>query len=51
MAKHKESKDEGRKTDPSSKASTEDLRPKPEPDGKNDSGPEPEIHDREIPPQ
>jgi len=29
----------------------DDFQPKTELDGKNDSGPEPEVHGREIPPQ
>lgn len=29
----------------------DDFRSKPELDGKSDSGPEPDIHGREIPPQ
>jgi len=35
----------------SPKPCADDVQPKPELDGKNDSGPEPEVHGREIPPQ
>jgi hypothetical protein len=29
----------------------DDFQPKSDLDGKNDSGPDPEVHDRELPPQ
>ena len=51
MAKHTSTNDVTRKPDQPSKPSTDEPQPKAETDGKNDSGPEPEIHDREIPPQ
>jgi len=35
----------------SSKPCADDVQPETELDGKNDSGPEPEVHGREIPPQ
>jgi hypothetical protein len=34
-----------------SREKVNEPRPKPEVDGKNDSGPEPDVHNREIPPQ
>ena len=33
------------------KAGVKEFRSDPKVDGKNDSGPDPEIHNREIPPQ
>jgi len=52
MAKEQPPKDPTRKTDRLSKQDCpEDFRTKPELDGKNDSGPDPEVHGREIPPQ
>jgi hypothetical protein len=29
----------------------DDFRTKPDLDGKNDSGPDPEVHDKDLPPQ
>ena len=51
MAKQKGAKDATKKADQSSKPCADDTQPKGELDGKNDSGPDPEIHGREIPPQ
>jgi hypothetical protein len=51
MAKQKKTNKIGRSTEQASKPSGDGQPPKAEIDGKNDSGPEPEIHDREIPPQ
>jgi hypothetical protein len=40
------------KADPNKpKAGVKEFRSDPKVDGKNDSGPEPEVHNREIPPQ
>jgi len=39
------------KADERSKPCADDFQKKTELDGKNDSGPEPEVHGREIPPQ
>ena len=36
---------------PDAKRFTDSSRPKKELDGKNDSGPEPDVHGQEIPPQ
>lgn len=33
------------------KTGADEFNPKPEPDGKNDSGPEPDVFGQEIPPQ
>ena len=33
------------------KEGVDEFNPKPEPDGKNDSGPEPDVFGQEIPPQ
>ena len=33
------------------KRGVDEFDPKPEPDGKSDSGPEPDVFGREIPPQ
>jgi hypothetical protein len=44
-------KEIAKKVAQSSKPCTDDFTPRTELDGKNDSGPEPEIHGREIPPQ
>jgi hypothetical protein len=44
-------KDTAPKTPPDPKPCGDDFQPKTELDGKNDSGPEPEVHGREIPPQ
>jgi hypothetical protein len=51
MTKPEPAKDTTRKTGQESKPCADDFKPKPELDGKNDSGPDPEIHGREIPPQ
>jgi hypothetical protein len=50
MDKEKPAKDPKKATTPS-KPCNDDFQPKTELDGKNDSGPEPEVHGREIPPQ
>jgi hypothetical protein len=39
------------KPEQSPKPCANNSQPKSELDGKNDSGPEPEVHGREIPPQ
>jgi len=39
------------KTASTKQACPDDFKPTPELDGKNDSGPDPEVHDRELPPQ
>lgn len=44
-------KNTGKKAPENTKACGDDLQPKPELDGKNDSGPEPEVHGRDSPPQ
>jgi hypothetical protein len=44
-------KNTGKKALQNTKPCGEDFQPKAELDGKNDSGPEPEVHGREIPPQ
>jgi hypothetical protein len=52
MAKQKPAKETEKKIDPStSKPCPDDFQSKSDLDGKNDSGPDPEIHGREIPPQ
>jgi hypothetical protein len=51
MNKRKTAKDPGEKTGQNTKPCAADVRPEGELDGKNDSGPEPEVHGREIPPQ
>ena len=51
MAKQPVAKDTTKKTDQLSKPRPDDFHPKSELDGKNDSGPDPEVHGREIPPQ
>jgi hypothetical protein len=51
MAKQKAAKDTTKKSDQSSKPRPDDFQQKNELDGKNDSGPDPEVHGREIPPQ
>ena len=52
MAKDKTVKDPNKSEKPSSKQGCEDeFGTKPELDGKNDSGPDPEVHGKELPPQ
>jgi hypothetical protein len=51
MANQKPAKDTIKKTDQSSKPRPDDFHPKNELDGKNDSGPDPEVHGQELPPQ
>ena len=43
--------DRDNKTASAKEACPGDVHPKPDLDGKNDSGPDPEVHDRELPPQ
>ena len=43
--------DRDNKTASAKEACPDDVHPKPDLDGKNDSGPDPEVHDRELPPQ
>ena len=49
MDKQKPDKDSGKKMPPPRQCGED--QPKTELDGKNDSGPDPEVHGREIPPQ
>jgi hypothetical protein len=51
MPKQKPAKNTSKKPDEAPKPCPDDFEPKTEVDGKNDSGPDPEIHGREIPPQ
>jgi len=48
-ARPKEMKDS--KSDKTAEACVDESKQQAEADGKNDSGPEPEVHGREIPPQ
>jgi hypothetical protein len=55
MSEEKSAKDSGKNTGKNtgqtSKPCADDSQPKTELDGKNDSGPEPEVHGRDIPSQ
>jgi hypothetical protein len=51
MSKEKSAKDSGKNIRQTSKPCADDCQAKTERDGKNDSGPDPEVHDREISPQ
>ena len=51
MDKQTPAEDSGKKKTQPPKQCPDDFQPKPELDGKNDSGPDPEVHGQEIPPQ
>ena len=52
MPNDKPAADTTKKTNqPSKEVCPDDFAPKPDLDGKNDSGPDPEVHGRELPPQ
>jgi hypothetical protein len=49
MNKQPQGKPSGKKTQPAKPQ--DEFQPRPNLDGKNDSGPDPEVHGRDIPPQ
>jgi hypothetical protein len=52
MANETPVKDTTAKTDPAKKQNCpDDFKTRPDLDGKNDSGPDPEVHGKELPPQ
>ena len=51
MNKQQTPKDSDKNAKPSKQGGANDFQAKPDLNGKNDSGPDPEVHGREIPPQ
>jgi hypothetical protein len=51
MNKQPMPQDSDKKSRPSKETCPDDFKTKPDLNGKNDSGPDPEVHGKEIPPQ